>query len=193
MKHQERLKILEMVAAGKLSVEQAGKLMDILGAKSTTDAEKRSDEELRANEYTREAMGRIRGYRRSGDRGLRIAGLPNLTVEEIGALASNGVNKEYIRDLRETGLGDLTVKQIISLMHNGVSTEYIRDLRETGLGDLSPDQIISLMHNGVSAKYIRALLEIGGSDLTVKQIIHLQKQGVDPLLASSYLNEEDEE
>jgi hypothetical protein len=162
MTNKERIKILEMVAAGKLSVEQAGKLMDILGAKSATDAEKRSDQGLRANEYNQEAMGKIRGYRRAGDRGLRAAGLPNLTVEEFGALMNNGVSAEYARDLLETGLGDLSLDQIISLMNNGVSAEYIRALRETGL-----------------------------SDLTVKQIIRLMNNGVDPLFASSYLNEED--
>src|SRR5258708_5182826 len=120
MTNKERIKILEMVAAGKLSVEQAGELMDILGAKSATDAEKRSDQELRANEYNQEAMGKIRGYRRAGDRGLRAAGLPNLTVEEIGALMNNGVSAEYVRDLLETGLSDLTVKQIIRLKSHGV-------------------------------------------------------------------------
>src|SRR6266481_3939002 len=120
MTNKERIKILEMVAAGKLSVEQAGKLMDILGAKSATDAEKRSDQELRANEYNQEAMGKIRGYRRAGDRGLRAAGLPNLTVEEIVSLMNNGVSAEYIRALLETGLSDLTVKQIIRLKSHGV-------------------------------------------------------------------------
>jgi hypothetical protein len=120
MTNKERIKILEMVAAGKLSVEQAVKLMDILGAKSATDAEKRSDQKLRANEYNQEAMGKIREYRRAGDRGLRAAGLPNLTVEEIGALMNNGVSAEYVRDLLETGLGDLTVKQIIRLKNQGV-------------------------------------------------------------------------
>jgi hypothetical protein len=48
------------------------------------------------------------------------------------------------------------------------------------------------MNNGVSAEYIRALLETGLSDLTVKQIIRLKNHGVDPLFASSYLNEEDD-
>jgi hypothetical protein len=120
MTNKERVKILEMVAAGKLSVEQAGELMDILGAKSATDAEKRSDQELRANKYNQEAMGKIRGYRRAWDRGLRAAGLPNLTVEEIGALMNNGVSAEYIRALLETGLSDLTVKQIIRLKSHGV-------------------------------------------------------------------------
>src|SRR5258708_4846209 len=120
MTNKERIKILEMVAAGKLSVEQAGELMDILGAKSATDAEKRSDQELRANEYNQEAMGRIRGYRRAGDRGLRAAGLPNLTVEEIGALRMYGVGTNYVRAMLETGLSDLTVKQIIRLKNHGV-------------------------------------------------------------------------
>src|SRR5260370_26878506 len=132
MTNKERIKILEMVAAGKLSVEQAGELMDILGAKSATDAEKRSDQELRANEYNQEAMGRIRGYRRAGDRGLRAAGLPNLTVEEIGALRMYGVGTNYVRAMLETGLGDLTVKQIISLNNYGINANYVLTVNISG-------------------------------------------------------------
>ncbi len=192
MTNKERIKILEMVAAGKLSVEQASELMDILGAKSATDAEKQSDQELRATEYNQEAMGRIRGYRRDGDRGLRAVGLPNLTAEEIGALKMYGVGTNYVKAMLETGLSDLTVKQIISLKNYGINANYVRSLLETGLGDLSPDQIISLKNYGVSAEYIRSLLETGLSDLTVKQIIRLKNHGVDPLFASSYLNEKDE-
>src|SRR5260370_1598936 len=105
--------------------------MDILGDKSAKDAEKRSDKELRANEYNQEAMGKIRGYRRAGDRGLRAAGLPNLTVEEIGALMNNGVSAEYVRDLLETGLGDLTLKQIISLKNNGINSNYLTSFLDT--------------------------------------------------------------
>ncbi len=37
MTNEERIKILEMVAAGKLTVEQASQLMDKLGTKSTTE------------------------------------------------------------------------------------------------------------------------------------------------------------
>ncbi|HEX4205274.1 MAG TPA: hypothetical protein VHZ51_14000 [Ktedonobacteraceae bacterium] len=43
MTNEERIKILEMVASGKLTVEQADQLMDILSTKSTTDAEKRPE------------------------------------------------------------------------------------------------------------------------------------------------------
>jgi len=37
MTNQERTKILEMVASGKLTLEQADQLMEILGAKSIAD------------------------------------------------------------------------------------------------------------------------------------------------------------
>ena len=46
MTNQERTKILEMVASGKLTIEQADQLLERLGAQSLADAEKRPDQRL---------------------------------------------------------------------------------------------------------------------------------------------------
>jgi len=202
MTKEERIKILEMVAAGKLSVEQAGELMDILAEKSGTDAEQRPEEGQRAGEYNQEAMGRIRGYGKTLDRGLRATGLKwdkpdkmygvdasyaralretgltNLTAEEIGALKMYGIGANYVKALREAGLGDLTVKQVISLYNYGINADYVRALLETGLDDLTMKQIIRLYNHGVSAKYVRDLLETGFGDLSVDQVISLYNHGV---------------
>jgi hypothetical protein len=51
MTSEERKKILEMVASGRLTVEQADQLMDLLSAKGTTDAEKRPEGQI-TGEYT---------------------------------------------------------------------------------------------------------------------------------------------
>ena len=110
MTKEERIKILEMVAAGKLSVEQAGELMDILAEKSGTDAEQRPEEGQRAGEYNQEAMGRIRGYGKALDRGLRAAGLKWDKPDKM-----YGVGTNYARALRETGLTNLTAEEIGAL------------------------------------------------------------------------------
>ncbi|GHO48770.1 hypothetical protein [Ktedonospora formicarum] len=180
MTNEERIKILEMVATGKLTVGQASQLMDTLGMKSTTDAAKRPDQGQRSGGYTQEAIGRIRGYRKSGDTVLTEAGLTNLPARQIAALKNNGVDANYIRALQGAGLvADITVDQVISLYNNGIDADYIRALQEAGLTDLTAKQVISLYNNGIDADYIRALQEAGLIDLTAKQVISLYNNGVD--------------
>jgi hypothetical protein len=136
MTSEERKKILEMVASGRLTVEQADQLMDLFSTKSTTDAEKRPEGQ-RTGEYTQEFMGRIRGYGKVVDKGLRVG---ELTAREITSLKNNGVDTDYVRALMDLGLPDLTVKQIIDLRNYGIDGDYIRGLQEAGIADLTTKQ-----------------------------------------------------
>ena len=178
MTNEERIKILEMVAAGKLTVEQASQLMDKLGTKSTTDAAKRPDQGQRSGGYTQETIGRIRGYRKSGDTVLTEAGLANFPARQIAALKNYGVDADYIRALQEAGLADLTVRQVISLYNNGIDANYVRALQEAGLTDLTVRQVISLYNYGVDADDVRALREDGVAGPTVERLLSLKKYGV---------------
>jgi len=149
MTNEERIKILEMVAAGKLTVEQASQLMDKLGTKSTTDAAKRPDQGQRSGGYTQETIGRIRGYRKSGDTVLTEAGLADLPARQIAALKNYGVDADYIRALQEAGLTDLTVRQLISLYNYGVDADDVRALREDGVAGPTVERLLSLKKYGV--------------------------------------------
>jgi hypothetical protein len=173
MTSEERKKILEMVASGRLTVEQADQLMDLFGTKSTTDAEKRPEGQ-RTGEYTRESMGRIRGYGKVVDKGLRVG---ELTAREITSLMNHGVDTGYVRALMDLGLPDLTVKQIIDLRNYGVDANYVRALQEAGLADLTVRQAISLYNYGVDADDVRALREDGGAGPTVERLLSLKKDG----------------
>lgn len=106
MTNQERTKLLEMVASGKLTIEQADQLLEILDAKSIANAEKRPDQRQRA------------------------VGLTNFTGEQIAALQVYEVGADYVRALQEAGLMDFTVKQLIALKTYGIDADYIRALRE---------------------------------------------------------------
>jgi hypothetical protein len=171
MTSEERKKILEMVASGKLTVEQADQLMDLLSAKGPTDAEQRLEGQ-RTGEYTQEIMGRIRGYGKVVDKGLRAAGLKWDRPETD--LKRYGISAAYIRGLQEAGLGELTARDITSLKNYGVDTDYVRALMDLGLPDLTMKQCIPLKNHEVDAGYIRALREVGLTNLTVKQIIALK-------------------
>jgi hypothetical protein len=152
MTNQERTQILEMVASGKLTIEQADQLLERLGAQSMASAEKRPDQRLRAAGFT-------------------------FTGEQMAALEVYEIDADYIRALQEAGLRDLIVKQLISLKNYEVDAEYVRALREAGFTNLTVKQLISLKNYEVDAYYVRALREAGFTNLTVEQLISLKEHG----------------
>ena len=153
MTNQERTKILEMVASGKLTIEQADQLLETLGTQSLADSEKRPDQSVLP------------------------AGFTNFTGEQIAALAAYEVDADYIRVLQEAGLRDLTVKQLISLKNYEVDADDIVALREAGFTNLTVKQLISLKNYEVDADYVRTLQEVGFINLTVEQLISLKEHG----------------
>lgn len=65
MTNQERTKILEMVAEGSLTIEQADQLLERLGAQSRADAEKRPDQSappVGFTTFTGEQMAALESY-----------------------------------------------------------------------------------------------------------------------------------
>ena len=95
MTNQERTKILEMVASGKLTIEQADQLLERLGAQNLADAEKQPDQRQRAARFT------------------------NFTREQMAALEVYEVDADYVRALQEAGFTNLNVEQLISLKEHG--------------------------------------------------------------------------
>jgi hypothetical protein len=152
MTNQERTQILEMVASGKLTIEQADQLLETLGAQSMASAEKRPDQNKNASGFT-------------------------FTAEQMAALEVYEVDADYIRALQEAGLRDLTVKQLISLKNYEVDADDIVALREAGFTNLTVKQLISLKNYEVDAYYVRALREAGFTNLTVEQLISLKEHG----------------
>lgn len=149
MTNQERTKILEMVAEGSLTIEQADQLLESLGVQSQTSA--------------------------TPDQSQNSSGFPIFTGKEMAALEAYEVDADYIRAVQEAGLRDLTVKQLISLKNYEVDADEIVALREAGLPNLTVKQLISLKTYEVDAEYVRALREAGFSNLTVEQLIALKK------------------
>jgi SHOCT-like protein len=113
MTNQEQTKILEMVASGKLTIEQADQLLESLGAQSRADGEKQPGESVLP------------------------AGFTNFTGEQMAALEAYEVDADYIRALQEAGLKDLTVKQLIALKDYEVDADDVRARRAAGFTNLT--------------------------------------------------------
>ena len=114
MNDQERRQILEMVVSGELTVEQAGELLERLGAESNAEAEKQQDQGQ--------------------------AGFSRFTRGQITTLRDHEVDADYVQALEEAGLADLSVKQLIALKDYEVDAEYIAALREAGFAEVTVKQ-----------------------------------------------------
>ena len=124
MTHQERTKILEMVAEGSLTVEQADQLLERLGVPGQISAEKQPGKSENAPEFA------------------------TFTKEQLAALAAYEVDEAYIQALQEAGLRHLTVKQLISLKNYEVEADEIKVMRAAGFTDLTVEQLIYLKEQG---------------------------------------------
>src|SRR5215469_4435373 len=120
MTNQERTKILEMGASGKLTIEQADQFLERMGTQSTAFAEKRTDQSVLP------------------------AGFPTFTAKQLAALEAYEVDADYIKALHEAGLRDLTAKQLIALKTYEVEAEEILARRAVDFADLTVERLIAL-------------------------------------------------
>ena len=136
--NEERQRILQMLADGKITPEQADQLLDALG----------SDEPARSDEWSapRQESRRPR-ERRRGDPTLRI----------LAKASMHGVTSDYIAEMRAAGYGDLTLEQLISMRIHGVTSDFVRQMQQAGYSDLSAEDLIQLRISGVTPDYLREM------------------------------------
>src|SRR4051794_41127783 len=129
---EERRQVLEMLAAGKVTVEQANQLLEALGAAGRpTDTG-----EPRAPAHQRE---------RAAQRGRPAdAYFSNLAADQLVELRDHGVSPAFVRQMRELGFTDLSPNDLVKLRDHGVTPAFIRDMRELGLGELAPDELVEM-------------------------------------------------
>src|SRR6266699_1391476 len=199
---EERVQVLAMLVTGKITIDQADQLLEVLGEEPLSESERWSSQSRKQDEGWREPVREFQG-RTAAQRmpsftfdqiielsehevnpdflkALRNAGLTGLRVEQIIELSEHGVDPVYFIKFREAGLTDLTVEQIIELSDHEVKPSYARALREAGLMDLSVDQVIELSEHEIKPAYIQALREAGLVVLTFDQVIELSEREVDP-------------
>src|SRR6266704_2838039 len=199
---EERVQVLAMLVTGKITIDQANQLLEVLGEEPLSEPERWSSQSRKQDEGWREPVREFQG-RTAAQRmpsftfdqiielsehevepdyliKFRDAGIAHLDVEQIIELSEHEVDPVYFIKFREAGLTDLTVEQIIELSDHEIKPSYLAKLREAGLTDLTFDQVIELNDHEVKPAYIKALREAGLVDLTFDQVIELSEREVDP-------------
>src|SRR6266849_3456495 len=117
----DTLKVLEMVAEGTISPDDANALLKALGEGDNPPAP--------PPEATRRPVRE------------NISPSTRLSIQQIARLTEQGVDADYIRELQAAGYGGLDANQIIELHNHGVDGDYIRELREVGFVGQSPHEL----------------------------------------------------
>jgi len=180
----ERLMVLDMIAEGKITAEEAEQLfkaMEESGDESASDAPELGAP-LSDLSYlpSFSASTSIGGRSSSKDvvAALKEAGIDQATLSDIQELQSHKVTAEYIREIRALGLEPDGLGEWINLRAHDITPRYVRDLRDMGITDLDVDEITELRDHGVSAKYISSLREMRIKDLDVDELIELSDNDV---------------
>src|SRR6266567_1004953 len=143
--------VLEMLAAGKISIEQANQLIEVLGEPSLSTAEQWAGQRQREERGTPhlEPLEPVEplGHRRR----------TNFTFDQMVELSEHEVKPSYISRLREAGLYDLSVEEAIELNEHDIKPSYVKALHDAGMEDLTVDQLIELSEREVDPSYLKAL------------------------------------
>jgi hypothetical protein len=167
----ERTQILKMVAARRLSVEQADQLLDALGEPATT-AQAEGGER---GEIGRQPRGRPRVTLRAGGGRTRRNAL-------VGELVTLGASVAYMKELNDAGLmDDLPADLLVSLTAVKADAGYIRALRDAGVTDALPaDLLTSLTAVSGDVTILREVHELGLADLPEGLLTSLIAVGARP-------------
>lgn len=162
----ESTQVLRMLAEGKISVEDANRLLEALGETgqewSTTPAPASPIQQ-----------GSSRKPQPAKD-------APRFTVSQIVQMSDHGIDPDYLVRLRKAGLSDLGFEDLIRLSDHGVEVEYVLALREAGLRELGVEDVIRLHDHGVEADTLQELAQAGITDLSVDDLVEMADHGVDP-------------
>jgi len=168
---EERIKVLEMLADGKITIDQANQLMEALSGAGESAPGKRYEKST-PHESTTTILEPQQTPPQQDFNGF--------TFDQVIAMGTVGVKPEFVHKVHEAGLTDLSFNQIIEMGTVGVEPEFVLKVREAGLTDLTFDQIIQMGTVGVEPEFVLKVREAGLTDLTFDQIIQMGTVGVQP-------------
>jgi hypothetical protein len=158
-----RAQILEMLVAGRLTVEQADQLLETLDAASPPAPHEPAAQTGRQRQWDE----------REDDL------FASLTPEQLTELRDHGVSGTFIEQMRAAGLHDLSVAGLIALYDHGITPRFVREMREAGFTELTGDDLVEMYDHGVDAAFVREMREAGFTNLVPGEWVELRDHGVD--------------
>lgn len=166
--NEERRKVLQMVAEGRVTPEQANQLLEALGGQEqpTATAEPvRQPQPRSAREWdgfaslTHQQMIEARMHEMDAAFIREMGGLfdPRPTFDELVEAKIHDLDPEYIREMRACGLRDASLRQLIEASIHDLDPEYVREMRAAGLRDLSVKKLVEMKIHEIDAEYFKEM------------------------------------
>src|SRR5215469_10944599 len=105
---EERTRVLEMVITGKITVEQANQLLEVLDEEPLSEVERWSGQSQQQSGFRQEAIQELRESKEAQQP-------TQFTFDQIIELSEHEVDPDFLKALRDSGLTNLSVNQIIEL------------------------------------------------------------------------------
>jgi hypothetical protein len=128
-----RAQILEMLVAGRVTVEQAARLLAALDAASPA--------------APREPVNQTGRQRQRDERADNF--FANLTLEQLIKLRDHDVSRAFVDSMRVAGRDDLSVDELVELYDDGVDAAFVREMHCLGFANLTPSEWAALRDHGV--------------------------------------------
>lgn len=160
----ERRKVLQMLAEGKLTPEQANEFLDMLRDEApSTDTETREPHHAETSapgplgKLTLDQAIQAKMFGVDADliREMQDAGFPDLTFDQLLQAGMHGLDARFVREMRDAGFPKLTFDQLVQARMFGLDADFVREMREAGLRDLSFEKLAEMSMHGVDASYLK--------------------------------------
>lgn len=178
--NEERTHVLQMLANGKISVDEAQALLGAL-EKGGKPNEASVESEPVPRRHSHRASRRWRRKRRRHRE-------PEDLIDQVLELRIHGIDGRFIAEMKESGLGDLTRDDLVALKIHGISPAYIDGLRQAGLEDISVDDLVEMAIHGVDPDFVDEMRAVTSRDLSVDQLVALRIHGVNADLFKEIMN-----
>jgi hypothetical protein len=141
----ETRQVLEMLAEGKVTPEQAAKLLDAMDDRPARQA------------YPPPPPTALR----TRVRRRRAHSTSPSPLQQLAQARLQGVSTEYVQEMREAGYDDLTLEELTTLRALGVDGDFVAELRDMGFTDLNAEDLAELKVSGINAEYVREMGALG--------------------------------
>jgi len=181
----ERLMVLDMIAEGKITAEEAEELFKAMDA--TEEPASDSPELVSSLSHLSQLSSlanppSMTGRSSSKDliAALKEANIDQVTLSDVQELQAHKLTAEYVREMLALGVEPDGLGEWISLRIHNITPRYVRELRDMGMKSLDVDELVELNIHGVSAKYVSGLHELGLKDFDADQLVELMNNDVSP-------------
>jgi DNA-binding transcriptional MerR regulator len=182
----ERIRVLELVKNGTLTIEQGDELIDALQAANQPNFQASNQPDFAGPVPPRPPVA---PKPPKPPRAPRASGGGKFSFDKMIQLSNHGIDLGFVRELSEAGLGKFSFEDLIAFGNHGVEADFIIGLRELAqefdFEELDARQIIAFSNHGIEVSYVREMFEAGLENVDFDDMIAFGNHGIE----ASYVRE----